>query len=168
MTSLLTRTADGLHVDPDAALLEALTYPKKDTFRRRHAELDPLLLAAVTASSPNVTRNHYTHDFFPGIALPKAEGAWDWSKWEGDRIGAVSQPKKFVYTSRQGPRSSRGSGAKENTRFDSDFTRPPGSNSTNPATSKRAQGVSHSVAVPSLTPTNPITPVKVTCMARTR
>ena len=172
MTSLLTRSPDILHVDTDVALLEALTSPTlkitKDSFRRRDAELDPLLLAAAAASDPNVTRNHYAHDFFPGIALPKAEGAWDWSKWDGDRIGAVSQPKKFVYTSRQGPRSSRASGAKENTRFDSDFTRPPGSNSTNPATSKRAQGVPHSVAVPSLTPTNPNTPVKVTCMARTR
>ena len=172
MTSLLTRSPDSLHVDPDLALLEALTSPTlkvtKDSFRRRDAELDPLLLAAAAASDPNVTRNHYTHDFFPGVALPKAEGVWDWSKWDGDRIGAVSQPKKFVYTSRQGPRSSRASGGKENTRFDSDFTRPPGSNSTNPATSKRAQGLSHSVVVPSLTPTDPNAPVKVTCMARTR
>jgi len=175
MTSLLTRTADSLYVDPDIALLEALTSPTlkitKDSFRRRDAELDPLLLAAAAASGPNVTRNHYTHDFFPGVALPKAEGAWDWSKWDGDRIGAVSQPKKFVYTSRQGPRSSRASGAKENTRFDSDFTRPPGSSSTNPAANKRAQGVLHSVPVPSFSSTShskPITPVKVTCMARTR
>ena len=175
MTSLLTRTTDSLHVDPDVALLDALTSPTlkltKDTFRRRDAELDPLLLAAAAASGPNVTRNHYAHDFFPGVALPKAEGAWDWSKWDGDRVGAVSQPKKLVYTSRQGPRSSRASEGKENTRFDSDFTRPPASNSTNPTANKRPRGVSHSIAVPSLahnSQSNSITPVKVTCMARTR
>ena len=82
MTSLLSRT-DSLHLDPDAALLEALTFSplpmKKDSFRRRHAELDTILLAAAAASGPNVTRNHYAHDFLPGTPLPKAEGAWDWS-----------------------------------------------------------------------------------------
>ena len=172
MTSLLTRTTDSLHVDPDVALLEALTSPtlkiSKDSFRRRDAELDPLLLAAAAASGPNVTRNHYAHDFLPGVALPKAEGAWDWSKWDGDRIGAVSQPKKLVYTSRQGPRSSRASGEKENTRFGSDFARSPGSDLTNSAANKRARGISLSIAVPSVSPTPQSDPVKVTCMARTR
>jgi GTP cyclohydrolase II len=147
MTSLLTRTTDGLHVDPDAALLEALTYPAKDSFRRRHAELDPLLLAAATASSPNVTRNHYAHDFFPGIALPRAEGAWDWSKWEGERAGAVNHAKKFVYTSRQGPRSARAREGKKN------------------------EALLQTSATPSPTldtQSNSSTPVKVTCMARTR
>jgi len=59
-------------VDPDAALLEALTSPtlpiKKHSFRRRDAELDPLLLAAAMASGPGVTRNHYTHDFLSRLS----------------------------------------------------------------------------------------------------
>lgn len=171
MTSLLTRTADGLHIDPDAALLEALTYPTKDVFRRRHAELDPLLLAAVTASSPNVTRNHYAHDFFPGVALPRAEGAWDWSKWEGERAGAVNHAKKFVYTSRQGPRSARVREGKEKGSIDSESTRPLGSSQVNVPTDQRGQTLLHTSAISSPTldaQSNHNSPVKVTCMARTR
>ncbi|KAI0307028.1 cyclohydrolase [Multifurca ochricompacta] len=175
MTSLLTRTSDGLQLDPDAALLEALTSPtlslKKDSFRRRDAELDPLLLAAAAASGPNVTRNHYAHDFFPGVGLPKAEGAWDWSKWDGERVGAINQPKKFVYTSKQGPRSLRTREGKENSGFDSDFARSLQSAPVNVPTGKRDRASSRSVAVPS--PARPpqsdiTTPIKVTCMARTR
>ena len=175
MTSLLTRSPDPLYVDPDLALLEALTSPalkmSKDSFRRRDAELDPLLLAAATASSPNVTRNHYAHDFFPGIALPRAEGAWDWSKWDGDRVGAMNNAKKFVYASRQGPRSLRAPGGKGNTRFDSDFIRSLVSKPIDLPAAKRVQDQSHSVTVPSTAPASQsdhITPVKVTCMARTR
>ncbi|KAI9467160.1 cyclohydrolase [Lactarius psammicola] len=170
MTSLLTRTADGLQLDPDLALLEALTSPslplRKVNFRRRDAELDPLLLAAAAASGPNVTRNHYAHDFFPGVGLPKAEGAWDWSKWDGEHAGTTNQAKKLVYISRQGPRSSR-TQEKENAGLDSEFTRPRSSLFTN----KRERGHSHSLTIPSVTPApqwNPTTPVKVTCMARTR
>lgn len=178
MTSLLTRTTDGLHVDPDAALLEVLTSPtlpiKKNNFRRRDAELDPLLLAAAAASGPNVTRNHYTHDFFPGIALPKAEGAWDWSKWDGERIGAMNQAKKFVYTSKQGPRSlrARETEGKENAGFHSDLARPLGPVPVNVPTGKQGQVHSQSVAIPSPSTSasqpSPKPPVQVTCMARTR
>ncbi|KAF8272137.1 GTP cyclohydrolase II-domain-containing protein [Lactarius quietus] len=172
MTSLLTRTADGLHLDPDLALLETLTSPslplKKDNFRRRDAELDPLLLAAATVSGPNVTRNHYAHDFFPGVGLPKAEGAWDWSKWDGERAGATNQAKKLVYISRQGPRSSHTQVEKENAGLDSEFSR----HRSNLSTSKRERGHSHSFSMPSpaaLAPqSSSTTPVKVTCMARTR
>ena len=172
MTSLLTRTADGLHLDPDLALLDALTSPslplKHDNFRRRDAELDPLLLAAATASGPNVTRNHYAHDFFPGVALPTAEGAWDWSKWDGEHAGTTNQAKKLVYISRQGPRSSRMQVGKENTGVDSEFAR----HRSSPSTSKRDKVHSHSLSMPSLpTPapqSNPTTQVTVTCMARTR
>ena len=171
MTSLLTRTADGLHLDSDLALLEALTSPslplKKDSFRRRDAELDPLLLAAAAASGPNVTRNHYAHDFFPGVGLPKAEGAWDWSKWDGERAGTTNQAKRLVYMSRQGPRSSRTQVGKENAGLDSEFARPRSSLST----SKRERGYSHSLTMPSVTlapQSDSTTPVKVTCMARTR
>ena len=175
MTSLLTRTPDGLHVDPNVSILEALTSPslpiKNDNFRRRDAELDPLLLAVAAASGPNVTRNHYAHDFFPGLALPRAEGSWDWSKWDGERVGAVNQAKKVVYASRQGPRSLRTREGKENTGFDSDFTRPLGSVSVNLPTGKRGQALPHSVAIPSpasSSSSSPVAPVKVTCMARTR
>lgn len=172
MTSLLTRTPDGLHLDPDVALLEALTFPtlpmKKDSFRRRHAELDPLLLAAAVASGPNVTRNHYAHDFLPGVPLPKADGAWDWSKWDGS--GAVNHTKKFVYTSRQAPRSLRAQEGKENEGSDPSLVRPLGSVPVNIPASKRGQTLSHSIAIPSPLPTQSshITPTKVTCMARTR
>ena len=170
MTSLFSRTADGLHVDPDAALLEALTFSplpmKRDSFQRRHAELDSILLAAAAASGPNVTRNHYAHDFLPGTALPKAEGARDWSK----RDGAVNHAKKFVYTSRQAPRSLRSPQGKENETFDSDSTRPLGSVLVNIPAGKRGRAVSHSITIQSPLPTqpSPITPAKVTCMARTR
>ncbi|KAI9513251.1 cyclohydrolase [Russula earlei] len=171
MTSLLTRTPDGLLVDPDVALLEALTSPdlpsKKHSFRRRDAELDPLLLAAAVASGPSVTRNHYAHDFFPGVALPRAEGAWDWSQWDGERVGAVNQAKKFVYTSRQGPRTSRARAEKENP--DSDSKRPLASIPVNAPTGKRRQAAAHTTSVPShASQSSPIPPVKVTCMARTR
>ena len=170
MTSLLSRQADGLHVDPDAALLEALTFSPlpmtRDSFQRRHAELDSILLAAAAASGPNVTRNHYAHDFLPGTALPKAEGARDWSK----RDGAVNHAKKFVYTSRQAPRSLRSPQGKENETFDSDSTRPLGSVLVNIPAGKRGRAVSHSITIQSPLPTqsSPITPAKVTCMARTR
>jgi len=157
MTSLLTRTADGLHLDPDLALLDALTSPslplKKDKFRRRDAELDPLLLAAAAASGPNVTRNHYAHDFFPGVALPRAEGAWDWSKWEGGRAGTTNQAKKLAYISKQGPRSLR---AQANAGLDPEFAQLSSSPSTHFST--------QFLTVPSAPPV----PIKVTCMARTR
>lgn len=98
----------------DAALLDMLTAPTppvqakaKAGFARRDAALDPLLLAAAAASGPNVTRNHYHHDFFPGVMLPQAEGAWDWTKWKGEDAGAKHDKVRLVYVSRQAPRSKR-------------------------------------------------------------
>jgi GTP cyclohydrolase II len=95
----------------DVALLDMLTGPSppvplKTGFARRDAALDPLLFAAAAASGPNVTRNHYTHDFFPGVMLPRAEGAWDWTKWKGEDSGA-KEKKRLTYVSRQAPRSKR-------------------------------------------------------------
>ncbi|KAH9977634.1 GTP cyclohydrolase II-domain-containing protein [Lactifluus volemus] len=122
-------------------------FKKKDSFRRRDAELDPLLFAAAVASAPGVTRNHYAHDFSPA----------DWSKRDGERIGAVNQPKKFVYTSRQG--------------FDPDFSRPLLSTSPILLTSKRERASTRLATNPSHAPVTqptPTTPVTVTCMARTR
>jgi len=92
----------------DAALLDMLTAPSppKAGFARRDAALDPLLFAAAVASGPHVTRNHYTHDFFPGVMLPQAEGAWDWTKWKGEDAG-TKENKRLAYVSRQAPRSKR-------------------------------------------------------------
>ena len=100
-----------VHHQSDAALLDILTagappVPVKTGFARRDAALDPLLLAAAAASGPNVTRNHYTHDFFPGVMLPQAEGAWDWTKWKGEDA-RTREKKRLTYVSRQAPRSKR-------------------------------------------------------------
>ncbi|KAF7965074.1 hypothetical protein HWV62_686 [Athelia sp. TMB] len=107
-------------IDPaaDAALLELLTgpappsplalkktKPKAKAFARRDEALDPLMLAAATASGPHATRNHYTHDFFPGVAVPQAEGAWDWTRWQGEP--AKREKGRLAYVSRQAPRSKR-------------------------------------------------------------
>ncbi|TFK71749.1 cyclohydrolase [Pluteus cervinus] len=112
-TQALKRQTQHSHpssVDPsvDAALLDLLTGPAKPSakaFARRDAALDPLLLAAAAASGPQVTRNHYHHDFFPGVMLPQAEGAWDWTKWTGENNG--SSPSRLTYVSKQGPRRQR-------------------------------------------------------------
>ncbi|KAG7447451.1 uncharacterized protein BT62DRAFT_930462 [Guyanagaster necrorhizus] len=95
--------------DSDAALLDMLTGPSAPTattFARRDAALDPLIMAAAFASGPQVTRNHYHHDFFPGVMLPKAEGAWDWTKFTGQDASAPER-KKLAYVSRQAPRRQR-------------------------------------------------------------
>ena len=100
-------------IDPaaDAALLELLTGPtppaplkKTKAFARRDEALDPLMLAAATASGPHATRNHYTHDFFPGVMVPQAEGAWDWTRWQGE---PKKEKGRLAYVSRQAPRSKR-------------------------------------------------------------
>lgn len=97
--------------DSDAALLDLLTGPTlptpKTAFARRDAALDPLLIAAAAASGPNVTRNHYHHDFFPGVMLPQSEGSWDWTKWSGDDANSKSERKRLTYVSRQAPRRQR-------------------------------------------------------------
>ncbi|KAG5648861.1 hypothetical protein DXG03_000210 [Asterophora parasitica] len=95
------------HEDSDAALLDILTAPVKPTpkvFARRDAALDPLLIAAAAASGPNVTRNHYHHDFFPGVALPQHEGSWDWTKFSG---GDAADRRRLTYKSLQAPRRQR-------------------------------------------------------------
>ncbi|TRM68144.1 GTP cyclohydrolase II-domain-containing protein [Schizophyllum amplum] len=98
----------------DAALLDFLTGSenpapsrRRRSLPRRDAELDPLLLAAAASTGPHVTRNHYTHDFFPGVSLPQAEGAWDWSKWKGADATQDDEPCRVHYVSRQAPRSQR-------------------------------------------------------------
>lgn len=95
----------------DVALLDLLTGPTRPTARsvlpRRDAALDPLLIAAAAASGPHVTRNHYHHDFFPGVMVPQAEGAWDWTKWTGDDTANKPEKRRLAYVSRQAPRRQR-------------------------------------------------------------
>jgi len=95
----------------DDALLQVLTGPNpqaaKSAFARRDAALDPLLIAAAAASGPHVTRNHYHHDFFPGVMLPHAEGAIDWTKFTGEDAGTKASRKRLAYVSRQAPRRQR-------------------------------------------------------------
>ncbi|KAG6878586.1 hypothetical protein C0993_003041 [Termitomyces sp. T159_Od127] len=164
----------------DAALLDILTASAKPTpkavFVRRDAALDPLLIAAAAASGPQVTRNHYHHDFFPGVMMPKHEGSYDWTKFAGDD---KSQRKRFTYVSRQAPRRQRlhptPDDGKENNPHNgepgptksSDFLakkRHPSVNPTHDITQRTAV-LSPSVSVP-IAP--PLPPVQVKCMARTR
>ncbi|KAF9568995.1 hypothetical protein CPC08DRAFT_702118 [Agrocybe pediades] len=95
----------------DNILLDVLTGPDpkgaKTAFARRDAALDPLLIAAAAASGPHVTRNHYHHDFFPGVMLPQAEGAWDWTRFTGEEASSKAERKHLAYVSRQAPRRQR-------------------------------------------------------------
>jgi len=76
--------------------------------KRRDAELDPLILAAAFASGPHITRHHHSHDFFPAVGDPRAEGAWDWTKWTGEDASSTKHdPKRRSYNSQQAPRSQR-------------------------------------------------------------
>jgi GTP cyclohydrolase II len=97
--------------DSDVALLDFLTAPTpptvKGAFSRRDAALDPLLLAAAAASGPNVTRNHYHHDFFPGVMMPQMEGSYDWTKWSGEDAATTQERRRLTYVSRQAPRRQR-------------------------------------------------------------
>lgn len=81
---------------------------KKHGFKRRDSELDPLLLAAATSCSPHVTRNHYTHDFFPPVVEPRAEGAWDWTNWRpNDAQSKAERKPRLRYVSLQAPKSKK-------------------------------------------------------------
>ena len=88
-------------------MLTGLEVPKPKAFARRDAALDPILIAAAAASGPNVTRNHYHHDFFPGVMLPKDEGSWDWTKWTGEEASKRSERSRLAYVSKQAPRRQR-------------------------------------------------------------
>jgi len=96
-------------IQPDDALLDILTGSDpnaiKKTFARRDAVLDPLLLAVVAASGPQITRHHYQHDFFPGVMTPQAEGSYNWKNYKGE--DSVSKDKRLAYASRQAPRKER-------------------------------------------------------------
>lgn len=174
----------------DAALLDVLIGPDpkaaKSVFARRDAALDPLLIAAATASGPHVTRNHYTHDFFPGVMLPRAEAAWDWTKFTGEDSAAKASRKRLAYVSRQGPRRQRLSlpeDGKENDQpRETDHLkladklplpikkrRPSlvSFTAANAETNPQPQVSANSQALPP-TPHQSLPPVEVKCMARTR
>ncbi|KZT71466.1 hypothetical protein DAEQUDRAFT_723975 [Daedalea quercina L-15889] len=93
----------------DLELLDMLTAPDprpaKHGIRRRDSDLDPLLLAAAAAYGPHVTRNHYAHDFFPAVGDPRSEGAYDWTRFQGETTQA--RKPRLKYVSRQAPRSQR-------------------------------------------------------------
>ncbi|KAG5654628.1 hypothetical protein H0H81_011603 [Sphagnurus paluster] len=170
--------------DSDAILLSVLTAPAKPTpkatakagFARRDAALDPLLIAAAAASGPNVTRNHYHHDFFPGVMLPKHEGSWDWTKFTGQNAASKTERRRLTYVSKQAPRRQRlreEAGGKENDPFDEPLRsvdnlptkrRP---SLVSPA-SEKPQPKALTTPDPVVTPASIPPPVEVKCMARTR
>ena len=177
----------------DAALLDILTgrdVPKPKTFARRDAALDPLLIAAAAASGPNVTRNHYHHDFFPGVMLPQDEGSWDWTKWSGEDASTKSERSRFAYVSKQAPRRQRLQGlassqeGKENDPVELGTDPLKIADNFPPATKKRRPSLlsqsTHSVpevksqpkpsspSAPILHPKRASGVVEVKCMARTR
>jgi GTP cyclohydrolase II len=96
----------------DAALLDMLTGEEPPSqrlkhIRRRDEDLDPLLLGAA-ANYHNITRNHYCHDFFPGVQDPTSPNSWDFSQWTGEQMLASKGPKaRLTYVSLQAPRSER-------------------------------------------------------------
>ncbi|CAA7259637.1 unnamed protein product [Cyclocybe aegerita] len=173
----------------DAALLDMLTGPNpraaKSAFARRDAALDPLLIAAAFASGPHVTRNHYHHDFFPGVMLPKAEGAWDWTKYTGEDASKPPR-KKYAYVSRQGPRRQRLASSEETKENDEPReTEPlkPADNLPLPSKKRRSSVVavasatisdatsrhrSQSILGSAQKTDTSLPPLEVRCMARTR
>ncbi len=175
----------------DLALLDFLTSPDlpvaKHGFKRRDADLDPLMLAAVYSSGPQVTRNHYTHDFFPAVGDPRAEGAYDWTKWQAEDPKNVQQRRpRLKYVSRQEPRSQRlkkhnvSLEDKENTIRESEGPLrrtdnfPPHTPRSAPSDACEAGTSSEPLSVPvaSFAPVSPFTStspdLEVKCMARTR
>jgi GTP cyclohydrolase II len=162
----------------DLALLDILTATPtpspKAASSKRDSALDPLLLAAVAASGPNITRNHYHHDFFPGVMMPQAEGSWDWTKWTGDDAATKKERNRITYVSRQAPRSVRLSeeGKENGYRFPEHFK----STSNLPSTpQKRWSSLLASAVEAKMMPESLAPPphlhspeILVKCMARTR
>ncbi|TBU39705.1 GTP cyclohydrolase II-domain-containing protein [Dichomitus squalens] len=161
----------------DLELLDMLTAPAfpnahelKGAYKRRDADLDPLLLAAA-ASYAHVTRNHYAHDFFPAIGDPRAEGAYDWTKWQP---GAARQERKprLKYESRQAPRSQRlkqlGLEGKENDSVRTTSTPLRAADNLPLPTPKIAPREPSSSSASASTQVPPNPELEVQCMARTR
>lgn len=170
----------------DLELLDLLTAPDlrpaKHGIRRRDSDLDPLLLAAVAAYGPHVTRNHYAHDFFPAVGDPRSQGAYDWTRFQGETVRA--RKPRLKYVSRQAPRSQRSQEGvvdekKEYRRTEevlrkSDNLPPPAPRTPPPPTAapsdpSRTQSILSASHVTSSEIAKPVAEaVKVKCMARTR
>lgn len=158
------RITDGLLLN----MLSGSSPSEKKLLPGRDSALDPLLIAAAASTGPHVTRNHYAHDFFPGVALPEQEGSWDWTTFTGQ---PSSSKTRLTYVSRQGPRSQRLASAdtdsleKENNAI---AAQPPlhpvDSKPNRPSEPLIAAGVKTAVGVDRKAPP----PVQVKCMARTR
>ncbi|KAI0660800.1 GTP cyclohydrolase II-domain-containing protein [Cubamyces menziesii] len=157
-----------------AGLVQSPNSKKQQAYKRRDADLDPLLLAAA-ASYGHVTRNHYAHDFFPAVGDPRAEGAYDWTKWQPQDSSARQERRpRLKYVSRQAPRSQRkNQQGKENGSATSGaeplrcadnlpLSSSPKSSPSNAGTASS----SSAVAAPGLLP--PSAELEVKCMARTR
>lgn len=158
----------------DMALFDMLTAPTTAPKSEHDNPLDPLLLAAVAASGPNVTRNHYHHDFFPAVQMPQAEGSWDWTRWSGDDPTPKRDSNRLSYVSRQAPRSVRLlEEGKENGHR---FPQPLRSAANLPSTPKKRRSslttsaVEAGVTADSFTQPPHLNPstLQVKCMARTR
>ena len=162
------------HQHFDEQLLDILTAPvppdPKATFVRRDAALDPLLIAAAAASGPHVTRNHYHHDFFPGV---QAKVTYDLSKHAAEDASSRNTHKRLAYVSRQAPRRQRLEQGKEN---DHPLQADPLKSGDNLSPKKRrmsdvkhrpqkSQVISESVHRPIQLSAPPL---EVQCMARTR
>jgi GTP cyclohydrolase II len=125
------------------------------------------MLAAALASGPHVTRNHYHHDFFPGVMMPQAEGAWDWSQWRGEDAPPKGRPR-LTYVSRQAPRSVRlrADAVKENDPLEFAAAAVLKASGNIPLAQKKQRPTPKAVTPPRLPPHTPVLEVK--CMARTR
>ncbi|KAF7792888.1 hypothetical protein EIP86_003989 [Pleurotus ostreatoroseus] len=178
----------------DLALLDFLTSDDlpvgKNGFKRRDADLDPLMLAAVFSSGPQVTRNHYAHDFFPAVGDPRAEGAYDWTKWKPeDSKTTGGRRQRLKYVSRQEPRSQRlqregllkEQEEKENGALEATEVLRPADNIPFPSSSSThthakedsllptsSNSASSSSSVQESTASSTLPPLEVKCMARTR
>jgi GTP cyclohydrolase II len=152
----------------DTALLEVLTgdEPPSDRLariRRRDADLDPLLLGAV-ASYQNITRNHYSHDFFPG---PQAR----LEQWATEQKSAPDGIRpRLTYVSRQAPRRQR-LGSPPAVADEPALQLPSfsavSSSETSPASSLPATPPASTIHLPAVQALT-INDVEVKCMARTR
>ncbi|KAH9850776.1 GTP cyclohydrolase II-domain-containing protein [Lenzites betulinus] len=156
LTAPVPPSAAALGLNISASLSTGLSPKKQHAYKRRDADLDPLLLAAA-ASYGHVTRNHYTHDFFPAVGDPRSQGAYDWTKWQAEDPAARQERRpRLKYVSRQGPRSQKE--RKENTAQEQ---------ARHPDKSPSLSTVAAAAAAPAgLLP--PSSGLDVKCMARTR
>ncbi|CAE7229789.1 unnamed protein product [Rhizoctonia solani] len=87
----------------DLDMLDALTGPTvpRQSFSRRDAPFDPLLLAAAASTGPHMTRHHYHHDFYPVDEEAVSSKIGSYAHCDAD------DGSKPWYVSRQKPRRER-------------------------------------------------------------